>query len=170
MDVAIFKGRLDRDSPQLKLGGHDVRKRQEWDGGRAPLIIFALVEIDGHSFAGTAERDAAKAGLVTKSLEVEKLKVQIARLKRVTFGSSSERIAREIEQLELKLEELETEEAAAPAAEETFAPNEPLASPDKPAKPRRTICRVAPISTSLHLSAVIVVASCARSARTSPRS
>jgi len=170
VDVAIFKGRLDRDSPQLKLGGHDVRKRQEWDGGRAPLIIFALVEIDGHSFAGTAERDAAKAGLVTKSLEVEKLKVQIARLKRVTFGSSSERIAREIEQLELKLEELETEEAAAPAAEETFAPNEPVASPDKPAKPRRTICRVAPISTSLHLSAVIVVASCARSARTSPRS
>jgi hypothetical protein len=54
MGLAIFKGRLDRDSRQLKVGGHDVRKRQEWDGGRAPLIIFALAEIDGHSFAGSA--------------------------------------------------------------------------------------------------------------------
>lgn len=65
-----------------------------------------------------AERDAelaaAKAGLVTKALEIEKLKVQIARLKRMTFGQSSERMAREIAQLELKLEELETEEAALP--------------------------------------------------------
>ena len=54
MGLAIFTGRLDRDSRQLKVGGHDVRKRQKWDGGRAPLIIFALVEIDGHSFAGSA--------------------------------------------------------------------------------------------------------------------
>jgi hypothetical protein len=54
MGFAIFKGRLDRDSRQLKVGGHDVRKRQEWDGGRAPLIIFSVVEIDDHSFAGTA--------------------------------------------------------------------------------------------------------------------
>ena len=46
--------------------------------------------------AGIAERDtelaAAKAGLVTKSLEIEKLRVQIARLKRVAFGHGSERL------------------------------------------------------------------------------
>lgn len=64
-----------------------------------------------------AELAAAKAGLVTKALEIEKLKVQIARLKRVAFGQGSERLGREIKQLELKLEELETEEAA------TFEPN-----------------------------------------------
>ena len=53
-----------------------------------------------------AERDAAKAGLLSKTLEAEKLKFELARLKRMTFGASSERIKREIEQLELKLEEL----------------------------------------------------------------
>jgi hypothetical protein len=68
-----------------------------------------------------AELAAAKAGLVTKTLEIEKLKVQIARLKRVTFGTSSERVSRELEQLELKLEELETAEAEREAALETEA-------------------------------------------------
>jgi chromosome segregation ATPase len=59
-----------------------------------------------------AERDAelaaAKAGLVAKTLEAEKLKFELARLKRMSFGASSERIEREIAQLELKLEEIET--------------------------------------------------------------
>ena len=56
-----------------------------------------------------AELAAAKAGLLAKALEVEKLRLQIARLKRMQFGRSSEKIARTIEQLELRLEELETE-------------------------------------------------------------
>ncbi len=63
-----------------------------------------------------AELAAAKAGLLTKTLEIEKLKIQIARLKRMTFGASSERMSRELEQLELKLEELETAEAEGEAA------------------------------------------------------
>ena len=47
---------------------------------------------------------------MAKALEIEKLKLQIARLRRQQFGRSSEKIAREIEQLELRLEELEAEE------------------------------------------------------------
>jgi transposase len=86
--------------------------------------------------ARDAELIAAKAGLVTKSLEIEKLKVQIARLRRMSFGTSSERIRREIEQLELKLEELETEEAAVEAEAEAAAPD---ALSRKPAKPRRKL-------------------------------
>ncbi len=72
------------------------------------------------------ERDvelaAAKSGLIAKTLEAEKLKFELARLRRMSFGQSSERIAREIAQLELKLEEIETAAAetgtagAAPAA------------------------------------------------------
>ena len=56
-----------------------------------------------------------------KTLEAEKLKTQIARLKRMSFGASSERVRRELEQLELKLEEIETAEAQAeaPSAVET---------------------------------------------------
>ena len=61
------------------------------------------------------ELSAAKAGLLAKTLEIEKLKLQIARLRRAQFGRSSEKIAREIEQLELTLEDLEAEAPAAPA-------------------------------------------------------
>src|SRR5215216_2784381 len=51
---------------------------------------------------------AAEAGLLAKTLEAEKLKFELARLRRMAFGQSSERIERTIEQLELKLEEIET--------------------------------------------------------------
>ena len=64
--------------------------------------------------AQAAELAAAKAGLVSKTLEIEKLKVQIARLRRQQFGRSSEKIDRIIEQLELMLDELETEAAVGP--------------------------------------------------------
>ena len=85
-----------------------------------------------------AELAAAKAGLVTKTLEIEKLKIQIARLRRMSFGASSERIRRELEQLELKLEELETAEAEAEAAAETAHAVAEEASPkEAPAKKQR---------------------------------
>jgi transposase len=66
--------------------------------------------------AQAAELIAAKAGLVSKALEIEKLKVQLARLRRQQFGRSSEKIDRIIEQLELMLDELETEAAVRPVA------------------------------------------------------
>src|SRR4030081_448257 len=65
--------------------------------------------------AREGELAAAKAGLLSKTLEIEKLKLQLARLRRAQFGRSSEKIAREIEQLELMLEDLEAQ-APAPAA------------------------------------------------------
>ncbi|MBF0326668.1 MAG: IS66 family transposase, partial [Alphaproteobacteria bacterium] len=37
------------------------------------------------------ELAAAKAGLVHKALEVEKLKIELARLRRMQFGRSSEK-------------------------------------------------------------------------------
>jgi transposase len=86
--------------------------------------------------AERAELAAAKSGLLSKTLEIEKLKVQIARLKRLSFGASSERVSRELEQLELSLEELETTEAevhadihmaqAEPAQEPVPAPRRKL--------------------------------------------
>ncbi len=54
-----------------------------------------------------------------RTLEIEKLKFQIAKLRRMQFGRSSERIARRIEQLELQLEELETGAAQEEAEAET---------------------------------------------------
>jgi len=71
--------------------------------------------------AGEAELAAAKAGLVVKTLEIEKLKVQLARWRRQQFGRSSEKIDRIIEQLELMLDELETEAASGPSPAEPSA-------------------------------------------------
>ena len=88
--------------------------------------------------ARTAELAAAKAGLVTKTLEIEKLKIQIARLKRLSFGASSERMRRELEQLELKLEELETAAAEGEAALEAEAAAEEPPPEDTPAKAGKT--------------------------------
>lgn len=56
-----------------------------------------------------SELSAAKSGLQVKTLEIEKLKLTIARLRKMAFGKSSEKIHREIAQLELSLEELESE-------------------------------------------------------------
>ena len=46
-------------------------------------------------------------GAAHQALEIEKLKFQIAKLRRMQFGRSSERVDRQIAQLELRLEELE---------------------------------------------------------------
>ena len=65
------------------------------------------------ALSGTAaELRAAKASIQLTALEIAKLKAQIAKLKRMQFGQSSERLTRTIEQLELRLEDLEVQEAA----------------------------------------------------------
>jgi transposase len=84
-----------------------------------PTDIEAMKQL---FIAQAAELKAAKAGLVAYALEIEKLKFQLARLRRQKFGSSSERIAREIGQLQLRLEELETTKAEAEAKAEAAAP------------------------------------------------
>jgi transposase len=100
--------------------------------------------------ADRAELVAAKAGLLSKTLEAEKLRVQIARLKRLSFGASSERLSRELEQLELKLEELEASEAEAEAALETPAAEEPAQEEAPAKKPRRKLPDHLPRVTQVH--------------------
>lgn len=62
-----------------------------------------------------AKRDTAlanaRAELQNRDLLIQTLRVQIARLRRMQFGQSSEKLDRQIEQLELALEELEAEAA-----------------------------------------------------------
>jgi transposase len=52
-----------------------------------------------------------QAKLVASTIEIEHLKLLIAKLRRLQFGRSSEKVSREIEQLELRLEELQTAQA-----------------------------------------------------------
>jgi transposase len=51
--------------------------------------------------------------LSVRTLEIEQLKLQIARFKRMQFGRKSEKLDRKIEQLETRLEDLIAEEGAA---------------------------------------------------------
>jgi len=93
------------------------------DPDQLPDDIAALKRL---LLAKDAELIAAKNGLIVSSLTIEKLKAQLAKLRREKFGSSSERIERAIAQLELALEEAE----AAKAEAEASAPQTP--EPDTP--------------------------------------
>ena len=75
-------------------------------------------ELRAFALACQGELKAAQTAVQLKALEIEKLKFQIAKLRRMQFGRSSERITRQIEQLELRLEELETGEAEDTASAE----------------------------------------------------
>lgn len=86
------------------------------------------------ALACQAELKAAQLSVQLRSLEIEKLKFEIARLRRMQFGRSSERITRRIEQLELRLEELETGSAEEVAKAEADPRGAPV--PER-AKPKR---------------------------------
>jgi transposase len=90
----------------------------------AALRAFAL--------ACQGELKAAQTAVQLKALEIEKLRFQIAKLRRMQFGRSSERITRQIEQLELQLEELETGEAEDVARAQASDPAAPAAARAKP--------------------------------------
>ena len=79
-----------------------------------------------------AELAAARNGLIITQLTIEKLKAQLAKLKREKFGASSEKIERAIEQLELALEEAEAAKAEAIAAREQLPEPEPANAAPQP--------------------------------------
>ncbi|MBS1826403.1 MAG: IS66 family transposase [Acidobacteria bacterium] len=84
-----------------------------------------------------------RAALASNTIEIEHLKLVIAKLRRLQFGRSSEKITREIDQLELRLEELQTAQAqvavepsAMPA---TIAAEKPVRRPLPEHLPREQI-------------------------------
>lgn len=68
----------------------------------------------------TAALEVAQALLLSHQHEIEQLKLQIARLRRLHFGRSSEQLDEQIGQLEFKLEELESEQASLPVPPPTL--------------------------------------------------
>ena len=69
---------------------------------------------------------AAREIEVTRTrVEIEKLRLELARLRRMKFGRSSEKLAQQINQLELVLEELEASRAQLPAVPAALAPRLP---------------------------------------------
>jgi transposase len=84
-----------------------------------------------------------RAALLSRQLEIDKLKLQLARLRRLHFGRSSEQLDQHIAQLELSLEELEASEAlfahARAAQPVSSVPRQPIRKPLPSHLPREEI-------------------------------
>src|SRR4051812_30825845 len=80
---------------------------------------------------------ANAAEIHAKTVHIEKLKIQLAVLRRARFGRSSEKLDTEIEQLELLIGELETDQAEA----ESRAAADPVRRDPAKARPRQPAVR-----------------------------
>lgn len=87
-----------------------------------------------------------KTMLVAADVELEQLRMQVARLRRMAFGRSSERLTREAHQLELGLEEAEAEAAAtvAPAVARARDAAKPYRQPLPDDLPREDVVHEPP--------------------------
>lgn len=83
--------------------------------------------LKGLVIAAHEQTAAVRAALLAEQLLNEKLRLQIARLKRARYGRSSEQLDGEIAQLELTIEDLEASVAALPALQRAATP--PAAKP-----------------------------------------
>jgi transposase len=79
-------------------------------------------------------RLATEEQLRSRESEIEHLKLLLAKLRRMQFGRRSEKMQRQIEQLELRLEDLETKRASATAAVDEIVSR---SNPSATAKPVR---------------------------------
>ncbi len=104
-----------------------------------PAILRAMIAaLEAEN--GQLQEDADRMAATLRAHEalVQALQIQIARLRKQKFGASSEKIEREIEQLELALEFLEVAAASNTEAEEDEnASSEPPSAEAPEQKPRR---------------------------------
>nr|WP_205417475.1 IS66 family transposase [Trinickia diaoshuihuensis] len=85
--------------------------------------------------------ESQEAALASRAAEVEHLKLLITKLRRMQFGRKSEKLDRQIEQLELRLEDLQADEGAAPieiSKTQRTAPEVPQRKPLPEHLPRDT--------------------------------
>jgi transposase len=82
------------------------------------------------------------------SQEIEHLKLVIEKYRRMIFGRKSEKLTRELEQLELRLEELEATQAAEQVAQDAAEAQQPN-SPGSDSKPRSSRPRRKPLPEDL---------------------
>lgn len=98
------------------------------------------------------ERIATHQQLLRRESEIEHLKLLLRQLRRMQFGPKSEKLERQIEQLELRLEDLQQAQAA---EEMTYSVERPSTEPSQPtvkAKPtRRPLPEHLPRQTQTHV-------------------
>jgi transposase len=94
-------------------------------------LILSLHE---QVFSNQQEILSQREQLASRDAEIEHLKLLIAKLRRMQFGRSSEKLDRQIEQLELRLEELQTSQAANPVVRQTI-PSKSVNAPTRRSLP-----------------------------------
>jgi transposase len=82
------------------------------------LLEALVIEQQKQMLAKDEAIAAHQEKLFSRDNEIEHLKLVIAKLRRMIFGTKGEKVTRDIEQLELNLEELETG-CAGPSSIET---------------------------------------------------
>jgi transposase len=97
-----------------------------------------------------AELAAARSGLIEQRYEIEMLKARLARLPRVTFGRSSEKLSARVEQLDLLLTEIDEQLAEIAPTDEPVGDDiedharKPVRGPLPPTLPRDVVTHPAP--------------------------
>ena len=93
-----------------------------------PAALKAMILAQQDRFKAQHERDVA--ALSSRTTEIERLKLLVEKLKHMLFGRKSEKVLRQIEQLELQIEDLEVatvvEEIQVVAPVERLAPAKPF--------------------------------------------
>src|SRR5580765_7140195 len=108
------------------------------------LRIFAA-DLQAELARKDIEIAANAAEIHAKTLHIEKLKMQLAVLRRARFGRSSEKLNRDIEQLELLIGALEQDAAAEDVHASTAEPD----TTTDPKTPAKTPQRSQPVRTPL---------------------
>ena len=177
--VEIAAGR-DSSRKSLAPGRHLVESAMSLASAPLPTDPEALRTFAAELQAELARKDieiaANAAEIHAKTLHIEKLKMQLAVLRRARFGRSSEKLDRDIEQLELLIGELEEDAGrgrrprrgrSGPAGSRRPAG---ASAGTRSASRCRRICRARPSPTSRPAPARAAAAPCsAGSARTSAR-
>src|ERR1700757_3157206 len=97
------------------------------------------------------ERIATHEKLQRREMEIEHLKLLLSQLRRMQFGPKSEKLQRQIEQLELRLEDLQQAQTAEQTTPSVARPANEPAQPTTPAKPaRRPLPEPPPRQTQTH--------------------
>src|SRR5512139_72532 len=95
-------------------------------------MSLATAELPSDPDALRAFAAALQAELYAKTLHIEKLKAQLATLRRARFGQSSEKLDRQIDLLELVIADLEEAEAENEARQDAAAQAARAAARNKP--------------------------------------
>jgi transposase len=106
--IALLQEQLAASEADRKVG---IAAREEAERRAEAALRERDVEFAAHALT-KAELEIALRSLKVGALEIEKLKVQLARLKRQSYGQSSERLDTMMDQLELTLEDMEISQSS----------------------------------------------------------